>query len=226
MFKKSKLLGAMLAAALCTSSFAASAYTINFDNIASGANANSDAVALANGVSFASAYLADTLDANFNVIGQHWTPYSLADLTNPVDPSIFAQNSANLGWGTAPSGTNALDGRFDQVMVQFANPTQLSSFSFDLDKSSYGNLQATNVVFLDNNGNTVFTSNSFFQPTTTNFSQSFASGLTVSSVLLTSGKLYDNMSITVAAVPEPDTYAMMLMGMGLIGFMVRRRKNS
>ena len=60
----------------------ASAYTINLDGITSGANANSDAVALANGVNFASAYLANTFDENFNVIGQHWAPYSLADLTN------------------------------------------------------------------------------------------------------------------------------------------------
>ncbi|HOY88023.1 MAG TPA: PEP-CTERM sorting domain-containing protein [Methylotenera sp.] len=29
---------------------------------------------------------------------------------------------------------------------------------------------------------------------------------------------------TIAAVPEPETYAMLLMGLGLIGFMVRRRK--
>ncbi len=28
-----------------------------------------------------------------------------------------------------------------------------------------------------------------------------------------------------AAVPEPETYAMMLMGLGLMGFVARRRKN-
>ncbi|MEG1324253.1 MAG: FxDxF family PEP-CTERM protein, partial [Janthinobacterium sp.] len=28
----------------------------------------------------------------------------------------------------------------------------------------------------------------------------------------------------VAAVPEPETYAMMLAGLGLVGFMARRRK--
>jgi hypothetical protein len=224
MLKKTTLLRALFAASICTSSFAASAasYTINFDNIASGSNANTDLVALANGVSFASAYLADTVDANFNVIGTHWAAYSLADLTNPVDPSIFAQNSANLGWGAAPSGANALDARYDQVMVQFANPTQLSSFSFDLDNTGYGNLQATNLLFLDGQGNTLFTSSNFYQATTTHFTQNFASAMTVSAVLLTSGKLYDN--ISVAAVPEPETYAMMLAGMSLLGFMAYRRR--
>lgn len=37
----------------------------------------------------------------------------------------------------------------------------------------------------------------------------------------------DDMRIAVApAIPEPETYAMMLTGIGLIGFMSRRRKNS
>jgi hypothetical protein len=31
-------------------------------------------------------------------------------------------------------------------------------------------------------------------------------------------------TLMVAAVPEPETYAMMLAGLGLVGFMVRRRK--
>lgn len=29
----------------------------------------------------------------------------------------------------------------------------------------------------------------------------------------------------VSAVPEPETYAMLLAGLGMIGFMARRRKN-
>jgi hypothetical protein len=223
MFKKSNLLSALLTIVISTSSFAASAsqFTINFDLLSSGANANLDQVAIDNGVSFASGHLADILDANYNVIGQHWVAYSMVN--DNTDPSIFAQNSANLGWGAAPSGTNALDARFDQVLVQFANPTQLSSFSFNLDSTSYGNLQASNVLFLDQNGNTIFTSNDYFQTSTTSFNQSFASSLTVSAVLLTSGNLYDN--LTIAAVPEADSYAMALMGLGLMGFIARRRRD-
>ena len=33
-------------------------------------------------------------------------------------------------------------------------------------------------------------------------------------------------SLTVSAVPEPETYAMLLAGLGLLGFMARRRKES
>jgi hypothetical protein len=80
---------------------------------------------------------------------------------------------------------------------------------------------------LDQNGNTIFTSNDYFQPSTTTFNQSFASSLTVSAVLLTSGKLYDNLTIATApaAVPEADSYAMALMGLGLMGFIARRRRD-
>ena len=36
----------------------------------------------------------------------------------------------------------------------------------------------------------------------------------------------DGVSMSVSAVPEPGTYAMLLAGLGLLGFMVRRRKGA
>lgn len=34
------------------------------------------------------------------------------------------------------------------------------------------------------------------------------------------------LSVEIAPVPEPETYALMLAGLGLIGFMARRRKTA
>ena len=55
--------------------------------------------------------------------------------------------------------------------------------------------------------------------------QAVATGSTVLSFRGATGSVasLDNVSIT--AVPEPETYAMLLAGLGAIGFMSRRRKN-
>jgi hypothetical protein len=41
-----------------------------------------------------------------------------------------------------------------------------------------------------------------------------------------SASLSSNGVLQVTAVPEADSYAMMLAGLGLVGFMVRRRKTA
>jgi hypothetical protein len=69
--------------------------------------------------------------------------------------------------------------------------------------------------------------------TTTSFlgfvSNGAMSSLTVTSVQPASGFLWptlDNLTLAkaVVAVPEPETYAMMLAGLGLVGFFARRRR--
>jgi hypothetical protein len=52
-------------------------------------------------------------------------------------------------------------------------------------------------------------------------------GITFDEIRITqrqSEVLIDNVQLAVAAVPEPETYAMMLAGLGLLGFVARRRK--
>lgn len=203
------LAGAALAAP------AAGAYTITFDGLANGAVANGDAVALANGVSFSSGTLADIYDADWNVVGQHW-------ITDATAGALVAANPTLIGWGTTPSAANGLDARFDQVLMQFAAPLQLSSFSFATDNSSFGFPGYTHLEFLDANGQTIATSADFIQAATTSFTADFsASPLTVSGVLLPAGKFYDDVSVT--AVPEPGTTALMVSGLLLLGAVTRRQ---
>jgi hypothetical protein len=40
------------------------------------------------------------------------------------------------------------------------------------------------------------------------------------------GSYGGNIDVVIAAVPEPETYAMLAAGLGLIGFMARRKKQA
>lgn len=217
-----------LAAALGVFSASALAdYNFNFDGVASGTSANNSAVNPYADVQFLSGFVTADLDANgFEILDMnnqtisgftHWETY--------LDRNILVRNPQYYGAGIAPSGTNTLDAKFDQVFIKFATAQNLTSFSMQLDNSTFGNLGVSNLLFLDAVGKTI---------STVGFNQSQSGGIitvgavnNVSGIILNSGKLYDNINIaTIAAVPEPDTYAMLAAGLGVMGFVARRRKST
>lgn len=101
--------------------------------------------------------------------------------------------------------------------------TNATGGSFDLTGGSYSNLQYYNLgggatdSFSFNLGAGSYTL-SFYSDTLkkVGLGGSFAYTSTDSGTFST--------SLTVAAVPEPETYAMMLAGLAAVGFMARRRK--
>ena len=214
-----------LAATLSISSVSAFAdYSFNFDDVASGTSANNSIVNPYSDVSFLSGFVTADLDAQgFEILDMngntkpgftHWETY--------LDSDIRVRNPQVYGAGTAPSGTNALDAKFDQVFIKFDSAQNLTSFSMQLDNSSFG-FPNSNIFFVDSLGKTL---------STVAFDQSLSGSIitagavsNVSGIVLSSGKLYDNINIaTVAAVPEADTYAMFVAGLGVMGAVARRRK--
>jgi len=212
----------VVAVFLAASATGAAAYTIGFDGLSAGARANDDAVAQSHGVSFASAFLTADLDADGNEILDAdgklvpgFTHFAAYD-----DSDIRVGRPADAGYGTFTS--LAIDARFDQVLVRFDHPTQLARFSFSADGSDFGNLQAQQLLFLDAAGKTVQTSTPpFYQPGLLSFGYGLAPSVQVSSVLLTAGKFYDNVTIT--AVPEAQTWLMMMVGLAAVGCLARCR---
>lgn len=214
----------VLAATLSISSVSAFAnYSFDFDGAASGTSANNSAVNPYVGVTFLSGFVTADLDAQgFEILdmnGQnisgftHWETYQ--------DSDIRVRNPQDYGAGIAPSGTNALDAKFDQVFIKFATAQNITSFSMQLDNSNFG-FPNSNIFFVDSLGKAL---------STVAFDQSMSGSIVtagavsnVSGIILNSGKLYDNINIaTVAAVPEADTYAMLFAGLGVMGAVARRR---
>ena len=79
----------------------------------------------------------------------------------------------------------------------------------------------------DNSGGIIQTFSQVSQGTSFAFNQPLAAGTyhfdIVGTVTGSGGGIYN---VAIAAVPEPETYAMLLVGLGLIGFAARRRKNN
>jgi hypothetical protein len=193
---------------------------INFDNVASGSGANS-AVA-GSGISFAYA-VPFLVDEYSNPIPgtNFWQPDPTAPavtVSNPNDPTTLPN------YGPAPSAPNALDAIWQPVLMHFSQAVKLNSFAFTLDNSTKGNPGNWPVLFLNSNHQTIgqvdsFQSVSGYLGSTTNPLNG------VQDVLLASGAYYDNFRLSVIAIPEPEEYLMMLIGAGMVGFQVKRKKN-
>ena len=215
----------VLAATFSVASVSAFAdYSFNYDGVASGTSANNSIVNPYSDVSILSGFVTADLDANgFEILDMnnqtipgftHWETYQDSDI-RVRDPQFYSG-------GVAPSGANALDAKFDQVFIKFATAQNLTSFSMQLDNSTFGNLGVSNLFFLNAAGKTI---------STVGFDQSQSGSIitsgavsNISGIILTSGKLYDNINIaTAAAVPEADSYAMFVAGLGLMGAVARRR---
>lgn len=230
MFKTS-LRSVVIAATLAAASVAAhadiaiNAY-LDFDSVASGTTANAYTAGLGlSAITFGNANRVDD-DPIYDSVG------------NLLNDGAFhwVDDSANLGpvkiisSAYAVSGSNVLSNDYEPILVQFAGPVNLSSFSVKLDTQTYGFFGYT-LSFLDSTGHVISGADVSYDTLGQSNVTVAAAGpvQNVSSILLNFGsRNFDNMSIVTAAaaVPEPSTWLMLGAGLGLLGFIGRRRSGS
>ena len=152
-----------------------------------------------------------------------WTKSGNASLSDVIS-NTTTSNHTYL-WRSGATGSSAY---ISQVLGTQANYTY--TLSFDIFNSAVSSTNADAVSFSAAfNGNVVYG----FKNEKRNWDHITITGLkaTGAATELKFGARndpsfirLDNVSVQVTAVPEPETYAMMLAGLGLMGLIARRRK--
>ena len=150
----------------------------------------------------------------------------------PQNPYSYILFGEQLGTPVIGNGTAQYNSSLYLWPSSGSDPTETAIISNNYNDNQWHKLsiikqQSVESLYVDNilQGSAVLAPN-----TITNLN-----GLVIGHVSIASGYnlnwdnsfigYIDNFSIS-AAVPEPETYAMMLVGIGMIGFMARRRKNT
>jgi len=190
--------------------------------------ATATAVVFAAPASAAVTVFSDNFDS-YSPLALNWTPplasgwtvssgtVDLIGIGGPHDILPGNGNYIDLDGSTADSGV-------------FANSVNLTggvtyTLSFDLAGSQRGSTETANVNFGTATASFTLNSSDPLTAHSLNFTPS-ASGIYSFSYENLGGDniglLLDNVSVS--AVPEPETYAMLLAGLGMLGFMLRSRK--
>lgn len=153
------------------------------------------------------------------------TDYSTDGLLSfDIDFSSFAPTTLSYTIDAADLLSGSLS--FNAVLRNYVG-TGFEGYSFSLSSGLFGNLGTvwpgfdTNSVidFNGANASVTFSSLAFLD---TAIGNSLDNGGT--DWLIGGLNAGDSLSITVTAVPEPETYALLLSGLGMVGWLTRRRR--
>ena len=149
-------------------------------------------------------------------------------LNNAPGTVSFTSSEDLIGLASGQARVGAVDLVLDNPLTFTYNDGLISALEFNIDALTNGNVffsfsggdsdgQVTSLYDIGQNGSNFFNA---FDGTFSSVTMTFTDGATVSDV----GQFRLNVAPAVAAVPEPATWAMMILGFAAIGFSVRRRK--
>jgi hypothetical protein len=153
--------------------------------------------------------------------GLTYTAGSFALATSDIDNSLSLGGSSNdLGYFTLTGATGNYNGTLFNLLITFTLPLGTTPNPATLTATLVGSVTSSSnggvtVDFVNNLGNPLVFNSGAGQ---------FYLTVTDTSVSPTSTNAFINGRIVMAAVPEPATWAMMLLGFGGIGFAMRRRR--
>ena len=153
---------------------------------------------------------------------------SRASATAPwyMGPQVSAVNLVNLGYygfnGSLPTTATGLDTVSAPVLMKFSSLIDISSISIVQDNSRYGIGFNNNMFFVDAAGRYLYVSPDMFSTSSYTLSPNLKN---VAGIVLPFNNKYVT-SIIINLVPEPEVYAMLVIGLGMLGFMSRRRKSA
>ena len=156
---------------------------------------------------------------------------SAADVSNPPTALTFDADGAAF-FGQLFTGHNAGNTFNDKYTFSLAGLTNLSADVFSYSGNAANGLDITGLDLYTSTGTLVQHGTQLSTGQTDQWTLS-RNGLTASNYYLQiSGAVLSNAagkytaSATVAAVPEPETYAMLLGGLAVLGLVKRRRKQA
>lgn len=149
-------------------------------------------------------------------------------LNNAPGTVNFSSTEQLIGLANGQARVGAVDGVLNNPLTFSLTGGLITALEFNIDALTSGNVifsfsggdsngLVTSAYAIGQNGSNFFNA---FNGTFSSVTMTFADGATVSDV----GQFRLNSAQAVAAVPEPATWALMMLGFGAIGFSVRRRK--
>jgi hypothetical protein len=153
----------------------------------------------------------------------------LADMSHAPEALTLLDGTADFG--SSFSAGNNKNTFLDEFTFSFDGSSNIDALLSSASSSAANGLDITSVALYGSNG--LVTSFQQLESGKTDRWQLSGSNLAAGSYSIKvggsamsgkAGSFSGNM--TVSAVPEPTTYGMMLGGLGLLGFMARRRKNA